>query len=61
MILLQIGIGVENSRLVENEISARAEAELAISEKDNLLKEIKESEHRYQVLAQSIPQVSLIK
>jgi PAS domain-containing protein len=53
----QAAIALENSRLVENEIAARAEAEAATAEKEELLQEMQASKQRYQMLAQSIPQL----
>jgi GAF domain-containing protein len=55
----QASIALENSRLIELEMGARAEAEAATAEKDALLQEMQASEQRYQVLAQSIPQVTI--
>ena len=53
----QAAIAVENSRLVQNETAARAEAEAATVEKEVLLQEMVVSKQRYQMLAQSIPQL----
>eukprot|EP00026_Physarum_polycephalum_P000064 Phypoly_transcript_00064.p1 GENE.Phypoly_transcript_00064~~Phypoly_transcript_00064.p1 ORF type:complete len:1946 (+),score=282.67 Phypoly_transcript_00064:262-6099(+) len=53
----QASIALENSRLIELEMLAREDAEAATAEKDSLLQEMQASEQRYQVLAQSIPQL----